>query len=203
LTSSIVRALEYWLRATLRPRQAIRDLMSESNRVGIALWINLIFALLYGITALIYYAIGRLPAIAPWVPVAPERYYLYQALWTIPWGLTTWIAFSGIAHLLAVAGRAAPSSYRFGDALVVCGLAWVVPSMVLMWIPETLVVPLFGVFWPMWVEQLRLMVIPVAWQILLVALGLGETHQVGWLRGIGIGLVTLLVFFVSFLAYMR
>jgi hypothetical protein len=118
-------------------------------------------------------------------------------------GLVTWIAFSGIAHLLATAGRAAPTSYQFEDALVLCGLAWVVPSLVLMWIPETLLVPIFGAFWPTWIETLRLLVLPVAWQILLVAIGLRETHQVGWPRGIGIGLVTVLVFFVSFLAYMR
>lgn len=52
----------------------------------IALWINLIFAILYAMTALVYYAIGRLPATEPWMPVAEERYYLYQAFWTLPWG---------------------------------------------------------------------------------------------------------------------
>jgi hypothetical protein len=55
----------------------------------------------------------------------------------------------------------------------------------------------------MWVETLRLMVIPPLWQSLFVAVGLRETHEVGWGAGIGIGLVTVVVFFVSFLAYMR
>jgi hypothetical protein len=181
----------------------IAELMIRSDKVAIAVWVNVIFAILYAITALIYYAIGRLPAVQPWVPIAEERYYLYQVLWTLPWGLATWIMFSGIAHLLAVAGRATPSQYQFEDALVVCGLGWVVPSAVLMWIPETILVPIFGVFWPGWIETLRLMVVPVVWQILLVAMGLRQTHDVGWLRGIGIGLVTVLVFFISFLAFMR
>ncbi len=203
MTSTIGEALRYWLRTTVQPRRAIRDLLIERNRVAIAVWINLIFAVLYAGTALIYHAIGRLPAVEPWMPIAPERYYLYQVFWTVPWGLTTWIAFSGIAHLLAIAGRSAPASHTFEDALVVCGLAWVVPSTVLMWIPETLLVPIAGAFWPAWVETLRLMVVPVVWQILLVAIGLKETHRVGWLRGVGIGIVTVLVFFVSFLAYMR
>jgi hypothetical protein len=203
LTSTIGRALKYWLRATLRPRSAIRDLTSESDRLGIAVWINVVFATLYAVTALIYHAIGRVPAAEPWMPIDPDKYYLYQVFWTVPWGLTTWIAFSGVAHLLAVAGRSAATSYRFEDALVVCGLAWVVPSMVLMWIPETLLAPVLGAFWPTWIETLRLMVVPVVWQILLVALGLRETHQVGWPRGLGIGTVTVLVFFISFLAYMR
>lgn len=117
--------------------------------------------------------------------------------------MTTWIAFSGVAHLLALAGRTRAASYQFQDALVVCGMAWVGPSMMLMWISKTLLMPIVGAFWPMWIETLRLMVIPVAWQILLVRIGLRETHQVGWLRGLGIGLVTVLVFFVAFLAYMR
>jgi hypothetical protein len=179
------------------------ELMTRPDRVEIAVWINVIFGVMYAITALILKTIGRLPAIPPWIPIAEERYYLYQALWTVPWGLATWIMFSGIAHLLAVAGRATPLGKRFEDALVVCGLGWVVPSAVLMWIPETIVVPIFGVFWPAWIETLRLMVVPVVWQILLVAVGLRQTYQVGWSRGIGIGLVTVLVFFISFLAFMR
>jgi hypothetical protein len=198
-----MRAIQYWLRATVRPRQVIAELRAQPNKVAIVFWVNLIFALLYSITALIYYVIGRLPAIEPWIPLPAEKVYLYQAFWTVPWGLATWIMFSGIAHLLAIAGRRDPARYRFEDALVVCGLAWVVPNAILMWLPETILVPIFGVFWPTWVEMLRLMVLPPIWQSLLVAIGLRETHHVGWLPGIGIGIVTVAVFFVSFLAYMR
>jgi hypothetical protein len=201
MRSNIVDAVKYWLTATLKPRQVVLTLKNHPHKVAIAFWINLIFAALYSITALIFYAIGRLPAIAPWMPIAAERYYLYQTFWTIPWGLTTWIAFSGIAHLLAEPGGDARGT--FDDALMVCGLGWVVPSAVLMWVPETLLVPLVGLFWPMWVETLRLMVLPVVWQIVFVGMGLRETHGVGWVRGVLIGGVTVAVFFISFLAYMR
>jgi hypothetical protein len=202
-TSNVVDAIRYWLRATLRPQQAIVELQDRPNKVAVAFWVNLIFAVLYAITALIYSAIGRVPAFEPWMPVPEEVYYLYQIFWTLPWALVTWIAFSGIAHLLAIAGRQETSRYRFEDALVVGGLAWVVPNVIFMWLPETILVPIFGVFWPMWAETLRLMVIPPVWQSLFVAVGLRETHEIGWLRGIGIGVVTFLIFFVSFLAYMR
>jgi hypothetical protein len=183
LISNFVDAITYWLRATLWPRDVIAELKDNPRKVAIAIWINIVFAALYAITAPIYYAIGRLPAIPPWMPIPPEKYYLYQVFWTIPWGLTTWIAFSGIAHLLAIAGRELPTPYIYEDALVVCGLGWVVPSAVLRWIPETLLVPILGVFWPAWVETLRLMVLPVVWQIVLVAMGLHETHEVGWFAG--------------------
>ncbi|MBN1136723.1 MAG: hypothetical protein JXM73_09055 [Anaerolineae bacterium] len=201
--STIVSALKYWLKATLRPRRALAELKARPDKVAIALWVNVIFAILYSITAWIYHAIGRLPAIAPWAPIPEEQYYLYQTFWTLPWGLATWIMFSGIAHLLAIAGKKEPARYSFEDALVVGGLAWVVPNLILMWLPETVLVPIFGVFWPTWVETLRLMALPPLWQSVFVAIGLRETHDVGWVWGLVIGLVTVTVFFVSFLAYMR
>lgn len=201
--SNITDAIGYWVEATLRPRQAIAELKTHPNKAAVAFWVNFIFAVLYAVTALIYYAIGRLPAFEPWMPIPEETYYLYQIFWTVPWGLVTWIAFSGVAHLLAVAGRDTAVRYQFEDALVVGGLAWVVPNAILMWLPETILVPLFGAFWPMWVETLRLTVIPPIWQSLFVAVGLRETHEIGWLRGMGIGLVTVVIFFISFLAYMR
>jgi hypothetical protein len=85
---------------------------------------------------------------------------------------------------------------------MVCGLAWIVPNLICMWIPETLLVPL-GVSWPSWLEILRIMVIPPLWQMALVALGLVITHEIGWLRGVVIGLLSVVVFFIMFLAFMR
>ena len=157
---------------------------------------------MYTVTVVIYTLIGRQPAFAPWIPIPPERYYLYQAVWTIPWGLATWILMAGICHLLAIAGPRQHIGYQFEDALMVCGLAWIVPNLICMWMPETLLVPL-GVTWPGWLETLRIMVIPPLWQTTLVALGLRITHDIGWLRAILIGLLSVVVFFVLFLAFMR
>ncbi len=47
------------------------------------------------------------------------------------------------------------------------------------------------------------MVIPPLWQTALVALGLRITHEIGWLRGVAIGLLSVVVFFIMFLAFMR
>ena len=163
MKSKLIDALIYWFWTTFQPRDAVIELKEHPHKVAIAVWSNVIFAALYAITALIYYAIGRLPAVEPWMPIREEVYYLYQVGWTIPWGLITWIAFSGVAHLLAIAGRETPTAYTYEDALVVCGLGGVVPSAILMWIPETILVPIFGVFWPAWIEMLRLMVLPIAW----------------------------------------
>jgi hypothetical protein len=200
--SNIPLAIRYWARATVHPGAAIRALQHHPSKVAVAFWINLIFAALYTVTVVIYTLIGRLPAFTPWIPIAAERYYFYQAFWTIPWGLATWIMMAGICHLLAIAGHRQRVGYHFEDALVVCGLAWIVPNLICMWIPETLLVPL-GVAWPAWVEIPRLMVIPPLWQVGLVAIGLRITHEIGWLWAALIGLLSVVIFFVMFLAFMR
>jgi hypothetical protein len=51
--------------------------------------------------------------------------------------------------------------------------------------------------------MVRLSVFPVVWQILLIAVGLRKTHNVFWFKGIAIGLLTVVVFFFMFLAFMR
>jgi hypothetical protein len=74
MPSNIVLALRAWMRATLWPRKVIAELQERPDKIAIAFWINFIFALLYSITALIYYAIGRLPAFPPWIPLPEESY---------------------------------------------------------------------------------------------------------------------------------
>jgi hypothetical protein len=200
--TSIGLAIRYWARATVRPASTFAILKAHPSKAAIAFWINLIFAAMYTVTVVIYTLIDRLPAFAPWIPIPAERYYFYQAFWTIPWGLATWILMAGICHLLAIAGPRQWRGYQFEDALMVCGLAWIVPNLICMWITETLLVPL-GVTWPDWLETLRIMVIPPLWQTALVARGLRIMHEIGWLRAILIGLLSVVVFFVLFLAFMR
>lgn len=203
MKEDIIAALKYWYKATLHPSRAIEELKTHPHKLAISFWINFIFAVLYSITVIIYYLIHRLPAIPPWIPIDIKEYYLYQAFWTVPWGLATWIMISGICHLLSLIGKKEPKQYEFDDALVVCGLGWIVPNLICMWTPETLLVPISGVFWPEWVEMLRLMVIPPIWQTAIVGIGLRKTHNVGWVRGMATGLLSVVIFFIMFLAFMR
>lgn len=70
----------------MRPASTITLLKGHPSKTAIAFWINLLFAGLYTITVVIYTAIGRLPAVAPWIPIPADQYYVYQTFWTIPWG---------------------------------------------------------------------------------------------------------------------
>jgi hypothetical protein len=197
-------AIQYWFRAIIRPAETFRRFQSNKNKLQISLWVVVLFSFMYAVTAYILYRVGILPAIEPWIPIAEERYYLYQAFWTIPWGLVTAIMISGVAHIMAVLGRRGTEQYSFVDALLVNAMAWVIPSFVFMWLPETFVVSIVGdIPWLGWVEILRLAVFPVIWQVALVLIGMRQTHRVGWIRGILIAVVVTGLGFLMFLPVMR
>jgi hypothetical protein len=204
MVENLKSAIRYWFTAIVRPVETFRRFQSNGNKLQISLWIVVLFSFMYAVTAYLLYRAGILPAIEPWVPISEERYYLYQAFWTIPWGLVTAIMISGVAHIMAVLGRQGTEHYFFEDALLVNTVAWVIPSFVFMWLPETFVVSIVGdIPWPGWVEILRLAVFPVVWQVILVVIGMRQTHRVGWIRGILIAVVVTGLGFLMFLPVMR
>lgn len=149
MISQIGCAYLYWFKAIFKPGEVFDTFRSDPKKLEISLWILFFFAIFHSITALILYFAQVLPLIDPWIPIAKEKYYLYQTFWTIPWRLATAFMLAGIAHVMAMLGRDNPSPFTFKDALVVNSIAWVIPSFVLMWLPETFVVPFFGgVPWP-------------------------------------------------------
>jgi hypothetical protein len=190
--------------AIVNPGKTFNALKSNFDRLSISLWILFFFSLMYAVTSLILYSVKIEPAIEPWLPVSKDRYYLYQTFWTIPWGLATAILMAGVAHIIAVLGRKASVVFKFEEALAVNAIAWIVPSFVLMWLPETLIVPFYrGVPWPTWFEILRLSVLAPIWQIVLTAMGMRYLYLVGWFRGIIIGVITVGISFMMFLPFMR
>lgn len=204
MSSRIRRAFTYWFQAIVKPAAAYDNFRLDPDRLQVSLWILLLFSIFYTVTALILYLNGILPALDPWLPIAPEKYYFYQVFWTIPWGLSTGIMMAGIAHIMAILRRDNTGVYTFTDALVVISIAWVIPSFVLMWLPETFLVPFFhGPPWPDWAEILRLAILAPFWQIALTTVGIRKTHQVSWPRAVAIGLTTTGVSFGMFLPIMR
>jgi hypothetical protein len=204
MTSRIGYAFYYWFKAIIKPGEVLDAFKSHPNKLQVSLWLLFFFAILYSITAIILYFFKVPPVIESWIPIDKDKYYLYQALWTIPWGLATAMMLAGIAHVMAVLGRRDVSPFTFEDSLVIIAIAWVIPSFVLMWVPETLVVPFFrGAPWPPWIDLLRLSILAPIWHIVLVVIGMRKTHQVSWVRGVVIGVVFVSVSFGMFLPIMR
>jgi hypothetical protein len=102
MMSKIGRAFRLWLMAIFKPGQVFDSFRSDPNKLEVGLWLLLFFSIFYSITALTLYSAKILPAIEPWLPVSAEKYYLYQAFWTVPWGLATAMMLAGIVHVMAV-----------------------------------------------------------------------------------------------------
>ncbi len=203
LKHKINYALRYWFVAILRPKFVFGQLAANGEKLSISLWILTLFSGLYTVTSLLLFRAGIQPAIDPWMPIASEQYYFYQTFWTIPWGLSTGVMLAGIAHIIAVLGRE-DKAYTFEGALSVVTIAWVIPSFVLMWLPETIISLFFdGLPWPDWVEIMRLAILAPIWQVGLTMIGIRQTHGTGWWRGFIIGFLTTVVSFLMFLPFMR
>jgi hypothetical protein len=91
----------------------------------------------------------------------------------------------------------------YDDALLVVTIGWVLPWFVCGWLPETLVLIPLGIMPPAAVEFARLGILTVLHQTVLIALGLHKTHQICWIKGLVIGLVSNGVVFVMFMAFLR
>lgn len=200
----IFRATSYWFVSVPRPGATVAKIKASPRKLSLSFWVVTAFAIFYTFTVMIYYfVIDHKPAFDPWLPIPLDEYYLGQIFWTLPWALATWILISGSAHLLAILGRADVTGLQFEDALNPCGLAWVTPAFYTMWLPETIIFPIFGQIWPDWFDVLRIMIAPVIWQVVMTAIGLRVTHRVSWLRGILIGVVVTLLSFVMLIVFIR
>jgi len=200
----ITRTFVYWFKGIYEPRSVFARIKSDPDRLKISLCILIAFGILYSFTALFLYFADVLPVLEPWLPISREKYYLYQTFWTLPWGLATASLMAAAAKFVTMVGHKDAPALGFVDALVVISVAWVIPSFVLMWLPETLIVPFAGgAPWPDWIDLLRLSILAPVWQIGLVFIGMKETYGIGWVRSITIGLVVTSIGFGMFLPFMR
>jgi hypothetical protein len=201
--NTLVRGLYYWFLAYVSPVKVIDDFRDDSDKALVSFWIILVFSFLYALTALLGFVSGQEILVDPWIPIPAETYYLYQFIWTIPWGLATWLMLTGICHLVARVGKKNGSVGSYDDTLLVVSIGWVLPWFICGWLPETLILIPFGVMPPAFVEIMRLGILSVIYQTVLVALGMRRTHNIGWIKGVVIGLVTNAVNFIMFFAFLR
>lgn len=206
MNNPVLRGFRYWFVGTVRPNKILNEIKDDPNKILTAFWMNFIFAFLYSLTALISHLVGLRPSFPPWMPISEDVYYVYQAFFTIPWGLACWILLSGIAHLCALIGKN-PDEFNlmknnFDSALLMISISWVIPWFYWTFLPETFIIP-WGIRFPDWFEVMRYSVFPVIWQTLLFTFGLKKTHNIKLIKSFLIAILNDGVFFVMFLAFLR
>ncbi len=91
--------------AAAHPGRTLRALAAEPH--GLRSGARALFAAggLYALISLALAATGALPAVPPLLAVAPENYYLLQAVFLLPALFLTWLAVGGMAWVLGRRGE--------------------------------------------------------------------------------------------------
>lgn len=164
-----------------RPRRAVVELGEDTAALRLGLLFLLIALTLYSGVAVVYVALGHRPAWTPLTLFPAEHWYLVQAFITIPVGLVTTFAYSGIVYAVC---RAFGGRGTFDATFASSAFSLHLPMALLMWIPEVLIAPMLygqtrhGLPWPAWVELLRMFLIPMPWAGVVSAVALAYLHRI-------------------------
>ncbi|MDA3846753.1 MAG: hypothetical protein PF505_09480 [Vallitaleaceae bacterium] len=140
--ADISNSIRYWIKAYKNPTLMMGIITKKVNKVGIIFRINILMALLMVMTSLLNYVLSIEPytgSVLQLLPDQPNSYYLVQAIYTIPWTILMWIMIAGVIYLVSIMGKSASRRFFFDDALVIATFGWVLPWLILIWIPETLI----------------------------------------------------------------
>jgi len=134
--SGFKRFFGYWGETVASPARTFDRLIKEES-----IWFGfssvLVYSILYVITAVFMYLNRLRPVMSPFLSMSEELYYSWQMFFAIPVCLAGWILLGGIAYLFA--GELFKGEGRLKDYLNVLGFSFYVPSIIVIWLIETIV----------------------------------------------------------------
>jgi hypothetical protein len=161
------------------PGRAIDELRAEPRALFLGLAFLVAGLVVYTAVAARIYSLGYRPHAVPLTLFPAETWYLLQTFITIPVGVVAAFAFSGMAYAVCRAwGGTGTFDATFGAAAFSLHL----PMLIFMWIPDIFVAPALygpgghGLPWPMWIELLRIFLVPLPWAGIVATLGLSRVH---------------------------
>lgn len=181
------RTLRYCGLFVLRPLSGVDAVIADPQGLWSGVWLGLLYLGAYVLTALIYHFLGHQPVATPFLRIPLERWYLVQTFTTLPAGMASFLAYAGVAYLLARAwGGRGSYDATLGASLYALVLPWVFFTLIF----ELLAAPFLiargseGLPWPGWVESLRLFGLPIPWMFALCTLVLVRVHGLAWWKGL-------------------
>jgi hypothetical protein len=175
--------LTYFADFIIAPGRAADRIAADPSKLWIGFWLALMFCAAYSVTVLINHVLGQKPTWKPFLPIPLEKWYLVQSFTTIPMGLATFLAYSGVAYLLS---RAVGGTGNFDATFASQTYALIIPCAIFMLLYELLMAPFLiaagkkDLPWPPWVEILRVLVLPFAWIFFMSTVALSSVHGIHW-----------------------
>jgi hypothetical protein len=131
----MLRYLYYAVAPAVLPAKTMRQLAAEPLPARAAAVAAGFVGLLYVLTSAVMALTGAVPLATAFLPIAPENYYFWQALFILPWmALAGVLAYAGL-RLVAGKGKAGPATVRTAAA---AGVA-LASSLFVAWVPGALV----------------------------------------------------------------
>lgn len=181
------------------PARRYEAACERPGSLGAAVRLLLVFALMYTFTVAIGYFNGFGAVVEPVLRIPAEEYYAYEAFFALPLFFLLAIVFAGTSRLLAAA---LGGTAGFEADFVVYAGASVLPVLVTMWLPETVLMvflpglraePLGGFsFLPVWLDVAR-QALGIVWTVAISVVGLHVTERLSLLRSAVVGVLSFAV----------
>jgi len=202
----ISRIFSYIGKFIKTPGKAAEEIAEDNLGLWAGFWWVILFGFSYSVTVFIGYMLGHTPTTPLLLSISLEKWYLFQTFITIPIGLAGALSYSGLAYMLckAVGGKGTFDATFASQAYTLH-----VPCVIFMWIPETLLLPVFYVMgshsplWPQWIEIIRIFLIPFSWIFFMSTAALSKIHRISWWKSFAIVLVSLIPTAMIMAAFIR
>jgi hypothetical protein len=205
----VTRLLKYLVIPVYRPNKRIGQLINDSDRLAYGIIALLMIGLLYTFTILIGYINGFGAAFPPVLNIPAEEYYFWEIFFAMPVFILAVILYAGTARLVA---SALGGKGSFEAHFAVLSVAILIPTLLTMWLPETLLFAFFPetqkliargepVFHP--VFDIPRQVIGILWPLALATLGIRRSEKVSWPAGVLTSLCAMVVYLAFILVFIR
>lgn len=199
------KIIYYFIRFTLKPKQAIDEIIKDKTGWVIGLYLVLLYSGAYSATALIFYLLKHEPINTAFLKISLDKWYLYQSIYTLPVYMGAFLAYVSVYYLLSKLFNGKGS---FDNTLATQAFIFHVPGIILMWIPETflgsyLLLTKTKLIIPEWVEILRLFIIQFVWICVLSAIAINKIHKINWLNGLVVTVISLIPFMIIMAVFIR
>lgn len=198
--------LRYLVLPIYRSIVSMNDLIEDDKRLNFGASILLFVAVLYTITVAIAARKGIHVVVKPFLNIPPESYYRWEVFFTIPVFFLTVIVFSGFARFFAelLGGKG-----DFETIFAVYSVVIVLPLILTMWIPETLLILLKEphslnphVIIPAVIDIPR-QVIGVLWPLVYTVIAIKRIEGFGLAKSLLISLLAFVPYTVLILVFIR
>jgi hypothetical protein len=191
----VKRVLSYALQFAATPGKASESISRDPSGVWAGFWWSMFFLTAYSMCVLIAYLLGQTPRTPGFLSVPIEKWYLVQTFTTIPIGLAGFLSYAGLAYLLC---KAAGGKGSFEATFASQMFTTIIPCVVFMFIIDFfLALPLSAAGirslpWPLWVELLRVFILPFAWIFFMSAVALSRIHGIAWYAALAFSAISMI-----------